>query len=1097
MANSKVIQKKPVKKSMFKNMNISANDKPPVPLNIATTQASVPILGLHEKYGLIETYKGCYVKSYSIGDNNYMTAPEEEQNTFYKGYRKLINSFGPTTEFALTINNRPVNQQEFQDSILIKEAGDKFDFLRKQMNTITMNRMNDGKNGIVRDKYLTVAVHTQTARKARDTFNRLDRDINKSLSNISSSATPVSLEEELDTLYTIYSDTNDHLIQKSKVVDDNGHVSESKSFDYNNMRSMGLSINDLIAPSSIDIYDDYIRLGNKYARVLKVSQLPSQLSDEFLTNVTDMPFNCITTINYKPIPPKKSDGIVAKNLSFVRDEKQRAMRAGQKVGVYDDSYVDPAILDRESEALALRDAMHEKDERLFETCITVVIFADSVDKLDEYKESIITEYKKASVTINVMKGQQEEGFNSTLPLCYNQIVEKRTLTSSSSAIFIPFSTLEVSDAGGINYSCNLISKNLIVYDRLSAANFNGFILGTPGCVDKDTEYFNGKEWKPISEYTQGEKVLQYDTVSNEASLVVPQRYIKEKCDKMYHFETTRGIDQTLSSEHRVIYYDRDTHNGGFSKAKEMYAEELVSLQNSGKFRGKFKTDFKFDGKGINLSDVEIKLMLAVIADGSFNKNNPNSYNCAINLKKARKKNELFKLLKEYTTDFRVYETDDGYTHYSFAAPRREKSFSSYWYDCNSSQLHLICENILKWDGHEDKAGRKTFTSTVKETADFVQFAFSACGYRATIHMSDRNGEHYFTNGKQYTRHVTEYTVCISENTMVGMEWHNDGRKNNVMIKEVIPTDGYKYCFTVPTHSLVLRRNGKIFITGNSGKSFSAKQEMLNVFLKSNADIIIIDPEDEYGPLAKSLDGEVVKIVPGGDVHINPLEIVCDYELEDETNPINAKADFILKIMECILESPFGINSIQQTIIDECVHALYDPFVKNGKLRNIPPDKMPTLTDLQILLGKRPEPEARELSMALKLYSGEGSLNTFGFRTNVHIDNRFTVYQIRDIGDRLKPLAMLTILDHIWNKIVENRKIGKNTWFYVDEIYLLFMQSYSASFLNTLFRRARKYGGVPTGLTQNVSPLLESPVARDMLEHTLGASTVNSITQRCA
>lgn len=748
MATSKVIQKKPVKESMFKNMNISANDKPPVPLNIATTQASVPILGLHEKYGLIETYKGCYVKSYSIGDNNYMTAPEEEQNTFYKGYRKLINSFGPTTEFALTINNRPVNQQEFQDSILIKEAGDKFDYLRKQMNTIIMNRMNDGKNGIVRDKYLTVAVHTQTARKARDTFNRLDRDINKSLSNISSSATPVLLEEELDTLYTIYSDTNDHLIQKSKVVDDNGHVSESKSFDYNNMRSMGLSINDLIAPSSIDIHDDYIRLGNKYARVLKVSQLPSQLSDEFLTNVTDMPFNCITTINYKPIPPKKSDGIVAKNLSFVRDEKQHAMRAGQKVGVYDDSYVDPAILDRESEALALRDAMHEKDERLFETCITVVIFADSVDKLDEYKESIITEYKKASVTITVMKGQQEEGFNSTLPLCYNQIVEKRTLTSSSSAIFIPFSTLEVSDAGGINYSCNLISKNLIVYDRLSAANFNGFILGTPG----------------------------------------------------------------------------------------------------------------------------------------------------------------------------------------------------------------------------------------------------------------------------------------------------------------------------------------------SGKSFSAKQEMLNVFLKSNADIIIIDPEDEYGPLAKSLDGEVVKIVPGGDVHINPLEIVCDYELEDETNPINAKADFILKIMECILESPFGINSIQQTIIDECVHALYDPFVKNGKLRNIPPDKMPTLTDLQILLGKRPEPEARELSMALKLYSGEGSLNTFGFRTNVHIDNRFTVYQIRDIGDRLKPLAMLTILDHIWNKIVENRKIGKNTWFYVDEIYLLFMQSYSASFLNTLFRRARKYGGVPTGLTQNVSPLLESPVARDMLQN---------------
>ena len=730
------------------NNFVSQKEKPPLKINTETSQATIPVIGVHEQYGLIETYKGCFVRIYQLGDNNYMTAPEEEQEVDYKGWRKLINSFGTDCEFALTINNRSVNQQEFCDSVLIKEVGNEYDKLRKQMNTIILNRMNEGKNGIIKDKYLTVAAHTANVKKAYAVFQRMDKNISKSMQAIGSSVQPLPLEEALDILYSIYNDGDDHLVQKTRVIDDDGHVSMKKTFDYDNMRSMGLSVNDLLAPSSIRVEKKCLHLGNKLARVLKVSQLPSQLTDEFLTTVTDMNFNCITTMNYKPIPAKKAKAIVARNLSFVRDEKQKALKAGQKAGVYDDSYVDPHILEREAEALALRDAMHERDEKLFDTSLTIIVFAENEQKLNEYSESLITEYKKASVDLNVMTNQQEEGFNSTLPLCYNQIIETRTLTSSSSAIFIPFSTLEINDDNGINYSCNLISKNLIVYDRLSSSNFNGFILGTPG----------------------------------------------------------------------------------------------------------------------------------------------------------------------------------------------------------------------------------------------------------------------------------------------------------------------------------------------SGKSFTAKVEMLNVFLKTNSDIIIIDPENEYAALAKMLGGEVINIVPGGDVHINPLEIVVDYELEDETNPINAKADFVLKIMECILKSPFGVNSIQETIIDECVHALFDPFVKNGKLREIPPEKMPTLTDLQIMIGKRSEPEARELAMALRLYSGKGSLNAFGFQTNVHTEKRFVVYQIRDIGDRLKNLAMLTILDHIWNQIVENRKIGKNTWFYVDEIYLLFQNEYSASFLNTLFRRARKYGGVPTGITQNVSPLLESAVARDMLQN---------------
>lgn len=720
----------------------------PVPVCIQTTQDSVPVAGIHEKYDLLETYSGCYVKSYQIKDNNYLTAREDEQRVIFAGWRQLINSFDAGMEAALTVYNRSINMQEFCENVLNKESGDSFDSLRKELNGIILGRMREGRNGIQKDKYLTVAVHADSVKKADVVFRRLDRDMDKMLGKVGSGAKPVSLENRLDILYGIYNSPDEHLITRSRVMDEDGRMQEVCSFDYGQMRSMGLTVNDMIAPSSLEVGRDSLRLGGKYVRVLRVTQLSSQLPDEFLNNVTEMNFNCITTINFKPIPTKRADAVVAKNLSLIRDQKTKQMKAGQKAGVYDDSYISPDIMEREVQALALRDAMREKDEHLFDTVMTVAVFAETKSELDENTDVLITEYKKGSVTLSVMLNQQEEGFNSTLPLCYNQIPQKRTLTSSSLAVFVPFSVLELNDPGGINYSVNLISKNLIVYDRMSSANYNGFLLGCPGM----------------------------------------------------------------------------------------------------------------------------------------------------------------------------------------------------------------------------------------------------------------------------------------------------------------------------------------------GKSMAAKLEMLLQFLKTDADIVVIDPENEYGALAKLLNGQVIPITPGGDSHINPMEIEADYELGDETNPVNAKADFILKLIECINKSPFGINSVQETIIDECVHALFDRFTVDGRLRNILKEDMPTLTDLQAELAKRREPEARELAMALKLYTGSGSLNTYGFQTNVEIGSRFVVYQIRDVGDRLKNLSMLTILDHIWNQIVRNRKIGRNTWFYVDEIYLLFQNEYSATFLNTLFRRARKYGGVPTGISQNVRPILESPTARDMLQN---------------
>lgn len=394
----------------------------------------------------------------------------------------------------------------------------------------------------------------------------------------------------------------------------------------------------------------------------------------------------------------------------------------------------------------------------------------------------------------------------------------------------------------------MLTPILWEYLKDKAKTAHGICIGgPPGCVDCETEFFNGTEWKSIADYIEGEQVLQFNPEPNEASLIFPLRYIKEPCDKMYHFETKYGIDQTLSPEHRVLYYKKRKKNGKkywSSEVCEISAEELKTIQNAGKFYGGFKTDFIYNGSGINLSDGEIKLMLAVICDGTFNCDNLENTHCIIKVKKERKKNALLEIFNELNLSYFRTDTSDGYSRFSFYAPRREKEFSEDWYNCTQAQLQLICKNILQWDGSIDKEGRRSFENTSKKTVDFIQFAFSACGYRATFYSSTRKGLLYQTAGKTYTRKNDSYSVIISDNTIVGMAWHNDGRDNNTVLTEVYPSDGFKYCFTVPTHALVLRRNGKIFVTGNSGKT-TLLNELIEVAPKGDESLCIQENDELF------------------------------------------------------------------------------------------------------------------------------------------------------------------------------------------------------------------------------------------------------------
>ncbi len=269
-------------------------------------------------------------------------------------------------------------------------------------------------------------------------------------------------------------------------------------------------------------------------------------------------------------------------------------------------------------------------------------------------------------------------------------------------------------------------------------------------------------------------------------------------------------------------------------------------------------------------------------------------------------------------------------------------------------------------------------------------------------------------------------------------------------------------------------NGNSFILGvsGSGKSFAGKQEITSIRLRDpNADIIIIDPEREYSPLVKSLGGEVIKISATSNNHINAMDMNSEYG--DGANPVILKSEFILSLCEQLIGSG-NLGPKQKSIIDRCTASVYRIF-QQGNYQGIPP----TLQDFREELLKQPEPEAKEIALAIELFTN-GSLNTFAMNTNVNTSSSLICYDILDLGKQLLPIGMLVVLDSILNRITANRTKGKNTYIFIDEIYLLFQYEYSANFLFTLWKRVRKYGAFCTGITQNVEDLLQSHTARTML-----------------
>lgn len=298
-------------------------------------------------------------------------------------------------------------------------------------------------------------------------------------------------------------------------------------------------------------------------------------------------------------------------------------------------------------------------------------------------------------------------------------------------------------------------------------------------------------------------------------------------------------------------------------------------------------------------------------------------------------------------------------------------------------------------------------------------------------------------------------------------------------QNLLQENGFYYGINQMSKSLTvlsrkLLENPAGFVLGRprSGKSFSSKREIVSVLLSTNDDVIVIDPEAEYCNLCENFNGEVVKISANSNNYINPLDMEDDYGAGE--NPVLLKSEFILSIFECLIGT---LKPVEKGIIDRVLNKIYlNKTLNSSKLKDVP-----TLVDLYYVLKQEPEDEAKNLALSIELYVN-GSLNMFSKNTNINMNNRFMVFNTRDLGKQLKTLGMLIVLDFVWNRVCYNWKRQRRTWVYVDEFYMLFSNPYIGGFFNEFYKRAQKRGGIPTGITQNVQEILSSEMARYMLSN---------------
>lgn len=507
---------------MKKNFNVfgkSADKKKSTKIEIPkTVQKTIPYRAIY-KNGIIEDCDGRYSKSYFLEDVNFTIVAQNEQEVIFEHYGEFLNMFSPEVRFQITIFNRSVDRDKFYDNVLLRHKHDGLDEYRDEVNSILISKINEGKNNLVREKYLTASIEADDIESATSTFARLDTEISLAIKRINDADTfPMTIEERLNIFYDIYNpDTEVSFASRANI-----DGQEAEFFTVDLLGKYGLTSKDVIAPSSLTFNADHFISGDTYGRILFLDTLPSFLSTKLLSDITDMPCGMITSIQHESVPQDRAVKMIRNQIvninSNVIDAQKRASKSG-----YSGNLVSPDLMRSQEEANKLQEDMTTRDQKMYFVTVVIALFADNLDDLNKYTKTLISNAGKYLVTFKKLNYQQEQGLTTVMPLACNKIYAQRMLTTETASLFIPFTAQELTQKNGMYYGLNAVSHNLIFYNRTNSKNANGVILGTPGSgksfsakreisnvilgTDADVYIIDPeREYAPMAELLNGETV---------------------------------------------------------------------------------------------------------------------------------------------------------------------------------------------------------------------------------------------------------------------------------------------------------------------------------------------------------------------------------------------------------------------------------------------------------------------------------------------------------------------------------------------------------------------------------------------------------------
>lgn len=425
-----------------------------------TVQQSIPITKIF-KDGIL-LCGNLYTKSWKFTDVNYSVASSDDQVNMFLAYSEILNSLAIDATTKITINNRQLNKEEFKQRVWLKHNNDSLDVYRDEINEILLDKMSDS-NNLVQEKYVTVSVAKKNIEEARNFFTRIGNDLSAGFNRIASRITPMTSEERLQILHDFYRGSEEQTIE----------------LDIKRYIKLGHDVIDFICPDSMEFKSDYFRIGDKYGRVIFLKDFASFIKDSMVSEITDFSRNLMMSVDVLPIPTDDAVKEVQKKILAVETDITRWQQK-QNMNNNFSANIPYEMEQMRKELKEFLDDLTTRDQRMMSALITLVHTADTLDKLNEDTETILSIGRKHLCQFATLKFQQEDGLKTVLPYGLRKIDALRTLTTESTAVFMPFKTQEIMDKNGLFYGVNAISHNLILCNRKYLQNGNGWILGVPG-----------------------------------------------------------------------------------------------------------------------------------------------------------------------------------------------------------------------------------------------------------------------------------------------------------------------------------------------------------------------------------------------------------------------------------------------------------------------------------------------------------------------------------------------------------------------------------------------------------------------------------------